>query len=162
MSGFSGNRGQPGARAAWARSGAFSALLDRLNQLRNDAAFSNAGPSEAAGVYIISVAARLAEMHPQTLRKYDREELVSPSRTGGMLRLYSDEDVQRLRTIGRLVDDLGLNLEGVRLVMGLVEVMNDVIDVLESSGELAGSEAGHLAVQELRGAIEFVSRRQQG
>jgi hypothetical protein len=46
--------------------------------------------------------------------------------------------------------------------MGLVEVMNDVIDVLESSGELAGSEAGHLAVQELRGAIEFVSRRQQG
>ena len=71
------------------------------------------------GVYIISVAARLLEMHPQTLRKYERVGLISPFRTGGMLRLYSEEDMARLRLIKYLVNDLGLNLAGVELVLGL-------------------------------------------
>ncbi len=69
------------------------------------------------GVYIISVAARIVEMHPQTLRKYERIGLVSPFRTGGMLRLYSEEDLARLRLIKHLVGDLGLNLSGVELVL---------------------------------------------
>jgi len=71
------------------------------------------------GVYIISVAARLLEMHPQTLRKYERVGLIRPFRTGGMLRLYSEEDMARLRLIKYLVNDLGLNLAGVELVLGL-------------------------------------------
>ncbi len=71
------------------------------------------------GVYIISVAARLLEMHPQTLRKYERVGLISPFRTGGMLRLYSEEDMARLRLIKYLVNDLGLNLAGVELVLGI-------------------------------------------
>ena len=71
------------------------------------------------GVYIISVAARLLEMHPQTLRKYERVGLISPLRTGGMLRLYSEEDMARLRLIKYLVNDLGLNLAGVELVLGI-------------------------------------------
>ena len=71
------------------------------------------------GVYIISVAARLLEMHPQTLRKYERVGLVTPSRTGGALRLYSEEDIARLRLIKHLVGDLGLNLAGVQLVIGV-------------------------------------------
>ena len=71
------------------------------------------------GVYIISVTARMLDMHPQTLRKYERIGLVSPFRTVGMLRLYSEEDVARLRLIKHLVGDLGLNLAGVQLVMGL-------------------------------------------
>ena len=71
------------------------------------------------GVYIISVAARILEMHPQTLRKYERAGLVRPSRTGGMLRLYSEEDIARLRLIKHLVGDLGLNVAGVQLVIGL-------------------------------------------
>ena len=71
------------------------------------------------GVYIISVAARLLEMHPQTLRIYERVGLISPFRTGGMLRLYSEEDMARLRLIKYLVNDLGLNLAGVELVLGL-------------------------------------------
>ena len=71
------------------------------------------------GVYIISVAARLLEKHPQTLRKYERVGLISPFRTGGRLRLYSEEDMARLRLIKYLVNDLGLNLAGVELVLAL-------------------------------------------
>jgi MerR family transcriptional regulator/heat shock protein HspR len=68
-------------------------------------------------VFIISVAARLLEMHPQTLRKYEREGLIAPSRTTGNLRLYSDEDLERLRQVKYLVGERGLNLAGVQLVL---------------------------------------------
>mgnify|MGYP003318429095 CR=1 FL=1 len=74
---------------------------------------------EVEGLYIISVAARILEMHPQTLRKYDRVGLVTPSRTGGSLRLYSEEDIARLKLIKHLVGDLGLNLAGVQIVIGV-------------------------------------------
>lgn len=70
-------------------------------------------------VFIISVAARLLEMHPQTLRKYEREGLVAPSRTSGKFRLYSDEDLQRLKQVKFLVGEQGLNLAGVQLVLDL-------------------------------------------
>ena len=68
-------------------------------------------------VFIISVAARLLEMHPQTLRKDERVGLIAPSRTTGNLRLYSDEDLVRLRQVKHLVGDRGLNLAGVQLAM---------------------------------------------
>ncbi len=77
------------------------------------------GRPEIDGVYIISVAARILEMHPQTLRKYERVGLVRPTRTEGMLRLYSELDIARLRLIKHLVGDLGLNLAGVHLVLEL-------------------------------------------
>mgnify|MGYP001158334727 CR=1 FL=1 len=73
------------------------------------------------GLYIISVAARLTEMHPQTLRKYERAGLVQPSRTVGMLRLYSEEDIIKLRLIKHLVGDLGLNLAGVEIALGIFQ-----------------------------------------
>ena len=77
------------------------------------------GREQVDGLYIISVAARILEMHPQTLRKYERIGLVRPSRTMGMLRLYSDEDVARLRLIKHLVGEMGLNLAGVQLALRL-------------------------------------------
>ena len=76
---------------------------------------------EVQGVYIISVAARLLEMHPQTLRKYERLGLVSPSRTVGMLRLYSDEDLEKLRLIRYIETNLGMNLAGVEFILNLLE-----------------------------------------
>ena len=72
------------------------------------------------GLYIISVASRILEMHPQTLRKYERIGLVQPSRTVGMLRLYSEEDIAQLRIIKHLVDHVGLNLAGVELVLDMM------------------------------------------
>lgn len=77
--------------------------------------------ADQEGLYIISVAARMLAMHPQTLRKYERVGLIQPSRTIGMLRLYSDQDIVRLRMIKHLVDELRLNLAGVETVMNLVE-----------------------------------------
>ena len=73
------------------------------------------------GVYIISVAARILDMHPQTLRKYERLGLINPGRTLGMLRLYSAEDIRKLRLIRHLVGNLGLNLAGVEFTLNMVE-----------------------------------------
>ena len=109
-----------------------------------------------SGVYIISVAARMADMHPQTLRKYERAGLVSPSRTGGALRLYSDNDVRRLRIIRRLVGELGLNVAGVGVVLEIVRRLQDVMDVLEGSPDLTDSRAARLAADELRTIFNYV------
>jgi MerR family transcriptional regulator/heat shock protein HspR len=84
------------------------------------------------------VAARLLEMHPQTLRKYERSGLVRPSRTVGMLRLYSEEDIVRLRLIKHLVGDLGLNLAGVELSLGMFNQM------LKMKSGLGQAENGEL------------------
>ncbi len=73
------------------------------------------------GVYIISVAARILDMHPQTLRKYERLGLINPGRTLGMLRLYSREDIRKLRLIRHLSDEMGLNLAGVEFALATVE-----------------------------------------
>ena len=78
---------------------------------------------EGEGIYVISVAARLLKMHPQTLRKYERAGLVRPSRTVGMLRLYSEEDIVRLRLIKHLVGEMGLNLAGVEVALAMFNQM---------------------------------------
>jgi len=70
-------------------------------------------------IYMISVAAELVGMHPQTLRMYETRGLVRPQRTPGGTRLYSEADVERLRIIQRLTTELGLNLAGVELVLRL-------------------------------------------
>jgi MerR family transcriptional regulator/heat shock protein HspR len=71
--------------------------------------------------YMISVAAELVGMHPQTLRIYEAKGLVTPQRTAGNTRLYSDADLERLRLINRLTQELGLNLAGVEHVIRLEE-----------------------------------------
>ena len=77
--------------------------------------------TELEGVYIISVAARILDMHPQTLRKYERLGLINPGRTVGMLRLYSREDIRKVWLIRHLMENLGLNLAGVEFALNLVE-----------------------------------------
>src|SRR5881275_1839889 len=73
------------------------------------------------GVYMISVAAELAGMHPQTLRIYEARGLITPKRSPGKTRLYSQEDVERLRRIQELTSELGMNLAGVEKVFELEE-----------------------------------------
>jgi MerR family transcriptional regulator, heat shock protein HspR len=70
-------------------------------------------------IYMISVAAELVGMHPQTLRMYEQKGLIRPKRTPGGTRLYSEADVERLRIVQRLTGELGLNLAGVELVLRL-------------------------------------------
>ena len=72
-------------------------------------------------VYVISVAARLVQCHPQTLRTYERLGLIEPKRSGSNVRLYSERDVQRLQQIQRLTQELGVNLAGVEIILKLLE-----------------------------------------
>ena len=72
-------------------------------------------------IYVISVAAAILEVHPQTLRYYERAGLVQPSRSRGNIRLYSQSDIERLRLIQRLMDDLGVNLAGVEVIMNMTQ-----------------------------------------
>jgi MerR family transcriptional regulator, heat shock protein HspR len=74
-------------------------------------------------VYMISVAAELAGVHPQTLRIYERKELVQPQRSSGNTRLYSDEDIDRLRFIQQLTQEEGINLAG---VMRIIEMQREL------------------------------------
>src|SRR5512136_1695347 len=84
------------------------------------------------GVYIMRVASMLTGMHPQTLRKYERAGLLEPSRCK-KLRMYSDEDIARLRTIKHLVDDIGLNLAGVRVALKVQDTVLKIRQQLASS-----------------------------
>ncbi len=84
-------------------------------------------------LFVISVAARLVEMHPQTLRKYEREGLIAPSRTSGNLRLYSDQDIERLRQVKYLVEERGLNLAGVQLALELTRELQSLREKLDTS-----------------------------
>lgn len=74
---------------------------------------------EQRAVYIISVAAELAGVHPQTLRIYERKGLLRPARTAGNTRRYSERDIDRLRLIQELTQRHGINLAGVKMIMGL-------------------------------------------
>ena len=74
--------------------------------------------------YMISVAAEIVGMHPQTLRIYEQKGLLRPKRTAGNTRLYSDEDVARLRLIQQLTTEIGLNLAGVERVLHLEDELN--------------------------------------
>jgi len=100
-------------------------------------------------VYVISVAAELAGMHPQTLRQYDRLGLVTPERTGGGGRRYSERDVALLREVQRLSQKEGVNLEGIRRIIELehqVEALQARVAELATS--LAAAQAGMASAQE--------------
>jgi MerR family transcriptional regulator/heat shock protein HspR len=74
-------------------------------------------------VYMISIVAKILEIHPQTLRQYERENLISPSRSDGRIRLYSQRDIEKIKTILRLTREVGVNLAGVDVVMRLKDKM---------------------------------------
>jgi MerR family transcriptional regulator/heat shock protein HspR len=76
--------------------------------------------------YVISIAARMIGVHAQTLRYYERAGLVEPSRSGGNKRLYSHRDIDRLRQIKTMVDDLGVNLAGVEVILRMLDRMAEM------------------------------------
>lgn len=81
----------------------------------------------------ISDAARMLDMHPQTLRKYERLGLVRPARTVGSMRLYSRDEIERLRFIKRLVDESGVNLAGVQQLLSVAETMQRIRPLMRQS-----------------------------
>jgi MerR family transcriptional regulator/heat shock protein HspR len=108
------------------------------------------------GVYIISVAAELVGVHPQTLRIYERKGLLQPSRTAGNTRRYSERDIYRLQTIQRLTQE-GVNLAGVKMI---VEMENQ-LDLLHRRMEQMHQEI-ELAERRIREEVERVRREYRG
>ena len=97
--------------------------------------------AEASGLasgalYVISVAARLVELHPTTLRKYERVGFLEPSRTPGRTRLYSREDIRRLRQIKHLVDDREVNLAGVHMALDLTELLTQIANPIQEAPDV--------------------------
>jgi MerR family transcriptional regulator/heat shock protein HspR len=102
-----------------------------------------AARDRSQALFVISVAAELAGVHPQTLRIYERKGLVDPARTGGNSRRYSEDDIERLRRIQDLTND-GLNLAGVKRVMELedrVAGLEQALDALRTEARSAVEEA---------------------
>jgi MerR family transcriptional regulator/heat shock protein HspR len=88
---------------------------------------------DSEGLFVISVAARLLDMHPQTLRKYERVGFVIPSRTSGKIRLYSRDDISRLEQVKYLVNERDLNLAGVEMALKSTERLKQVARRLRRS-----------------------------
>ena len=106
-------------------------------------------------VYVISIAANLTRCHPRTLRIYEEEGLLEPVRTESNIRLYSDEDVRRVRVIRYLTQVRGVNLAGVKMVLQLrdmAELMRDFADALDAMEDAAEPEA--LAASRLRPRVD--------
>lgn len=82
-------------------------------------------------VFLISVVAKVLNIHPQTLRQYEREGLIQPSRTDGKMRLYSQKDMDKIKTILCLTRDLGVNLAGVDVILRLKEQINEYEILIE-------------------------------
>src|ERR1700710_726401 len=101
------------------------------------------------GVYVISVAADLAGLHPQTLRQYDRLGLVSPGRTAGRGRRYSAQDIQLLRTVQQLSQDEGINLAGIKRI---IELEHQVAALQARVAELSAAVDGAATAMQQREA----------
>jgi MerR family transcriptional regulator/heat shock protein HspR len=95
----------------------------------------------------ISVAARMLGMHPQTLRKYERLGLVQPTRTIGSMRLYSREELERIKLIKRLVDEAGINLAGVQRLLSIADVVQRMRPLMRVEGR-ASRDARRRVTQE--------------
>ncbi len=87
--------------------------------------------------YMISAVAEMYNIHPQTLRLYEREGLLVPSRTNGNTRLYGDEDLERLETILNLARDLGVNLAGIEIILNMRERMQKMQEEMQAFVEYA-------------------------
>ena len=99
-------------------------------------------------LFFISVAARMLGMHPQTLRKYERLGLVRPTRTIGSMRLYSRDELERLKVIKHLVDDAGINLAGIQRLLSIAEVVQRIRPLTRDEA-LSARDGRRRLVQEL-------------
>jgi len=95
-------------------------------------------------VYLISVVAKILDIHPQTLRQYERENLITPARSSGRIRMYSQRDIDKIKLILRLTRELGVNLAGVDIILRLKENVDEMEDnIAELRHEVAKAKNTH-------------------
>ena len=115
-----------------------------------------AAKRKSKGAYMISAVAEMYEIHPQTLRLYEREGLLKPSRTEGNTRLYTDEDLERLEFILNLARDLGVNIAGIAIILQMRERMEEMNRQMQSFVEyvrIGDADAVSAGCAELRGRL---------
>ncbi|MGP1561409.1 MAG: heat shock protein transcriptional repressor HspR [Helicobacteraceae bacterium] len=110
-------------------------------------------------VYMISVVSKVLEVHPQTLRQYEREGLVCPSRSDGKIRLYSQRDIDDIKTILNLTRDLGVNLAGVDVVLNLKRQIQELENEVQSLKERLSKSNEFGAVHSSKAVIPASSRK---
>ena len=111
----------------------------KSEDLKNEEVKEDFNIDRGRPLYVISVAAELVDMHPQTLRLYERKGLIEPSRSAGKTRLYSQRDVEHLKEIRRLTQELGVNLAGVEEIIRLRKRLDNLQDQMENRiGQLQG------------------------
>jgi MerR family transcriptional regulator, heat shock protein HspR len=113
------------------------------------------------GAYMISAVAEMYGIHPQTLRLYEREGLLKPSRTEGNTRLYTDEDLQRLEFILNLARDLGVNISGIAIILQMRERMEEMQRQIQDFVQAIQQEVisrANLSADPSRGAIVPIRR----
>ena len=95
-------------------------------------------------VYLISIVAKILDIHPQTLRQYERENLISPSRSNGRIRLYSQRDIDKIKLILRLTRELGVNLAGVDIILRLKENVDEMeSEILDLRDKVSRAQNTH-------------------
>ncbi|SFV70102.1 HspR, transcriptional repressor of DnaK operon [hydrothermal vent metagenome] len=95
-------------------------------------------------VYLISIVSKILDIHPQTLRQYERENLITPSRSDGRIRLYSQRDIDRIKLILRLTRELGVNLAGVDIILNLKESIDTMErEIAELRHDLQAAKNAH-------------------
>lgn len=112
---------------------------------------SQPSPASKQPLYVISVAAKMGGLHPQTLRHYEDLGLVMPKRSRGNIRLYSPADIDRLRQINRLTDELGVNLAGVQVILELRERLERLQLEMETTQAELNAELSRLRKRLIEG-----------
>ena len=113
-------------------------------------------------LYMISVVSEMLGIHPQTLRIYEREGFIKPSRSGGNTRLYSEDDIEKLEMVLRLTRDLGVNLAGVEVIISMREKMEQMQQSMEETISLLHEELFEMRRrEEMRNAPRVVVRREE-
>ncbi len=114
-------------------------------------------------VYLISIVAKILDIHPQTLRQYERENLISPSRSNGRIRLYSQRDIDKIKLILRLTRELGVNLAGVDIILrlkdnvdGMEKEINDLRHELNRAKSSSQSVSRDKALVTTRSVYEMI------
>jgi MerR family transcriptional regulator/heat shock protein HspR len=108
-------------------------------------------------VYLISVVANMLNIHPQTLRQYEKEGLVTPSRTGGKMRLYSQRDIDKIKMILKLTRELGVNIAGVDIILQLKEKIDSMREEIDELKEKL-SQTGNSSIAKNRSIVTTKSR----
>ncbi|ADN09641.1 heat shock protein transcriptional repressor HspR [Sulfurimonas autotrophica] len=100
-------------------------------------------------VYLISIVAKILDIHPQTLRQYERENLINPSRSDGRIRLYSQRDIDKIKLILRLTRELGVNLAGVDIILNLKETIDSMEkEIADLRHEVQTAKSAHSVAPE--------------